>query len=363
MMHILFSGMSGNHGGKETYIFGMYRELLNHGVQMDFLATDPEIAFENEIKKNGSKVFHISGRSKGVGQYKRNLEKIFSNNEYDILWAHKTTLSSIEEFDTAKQAGVKIRIIHSHCTKNMGNHFTAFMHAVNRNRIQRVANVFFACSNDAGIYFYKGNIKFHVIRNGFQVDRYKYNPDLEEEIRKELEIGNDFVVGHVGRFSPEKNHKKIISVFEKIYEKNNNSILLLCGDGDEESAVKVLVKEKNLEGQVMFLGVRSDVNRILQCFNVMLFPSLHEGIPYSLLEAQAAGVPCVISANLSDDVIESNAVKKIELVDDDKTWAEFCLKYQGYDKTRTKITLKQHGYDLKIQADKMYAYLSSLLEH
>lgn len=359
-MHILFCGMSSNRGGKETYIIGMYRELLKYGNQIDFLATDDHIVFEKEIKKNGSKIYHIPGRSKGLSQYKKNLHDLFEKVKFDVLWSHKTTLSSIEEFDAAKSAGVKVRIIHSHCTKNMGNQFTAIMHAINMHRISHLANVFFACSEDAGKYFF-GTKSFQVIRNGFEVNKYQYNKEEEAKVRKTLALNNKFVVMHVGRFSPEKNHKFILSVFNQIHNQYTNSVLILCGDGNLLNEIKKETSNQKLDGSVIFLGIRDDIDKIIQCANVFLLPSLHEGIPYSLLEAQAAGVPCVISDNLSDCVIESNQVKKIPLKSSPSLWAKTCLKYKNYDKSKTEIFLDRDGYNISLQSSKIEKDLSKLI--
>lgn len=357
--------MTNNRGGKETYIIGMYRELLKYGNQIDFLATDDHIVFEEEIKKNGSKVYHIPGRSKGLSRYNKNIKRIFEEEHYDVLWSHKTTLSSIEEFETAKDAGVKVRIIHSHCTKNMGNQFTAIMHAINRHRINHLANVFFACSEEAGEYFYTNKVKFTVTKNAFELSSFEYEKENELRYRKKFNFFDEFIVLHVGRFSPEKNHIKIINVFKEIRNIHPKSKLILCGSGSESE--RILIEEKikkcNLVQDVIILENRDDINMIQQMANVFIFPSIHEGLPYALIEAQAASTPCVISSNISNEAIFSNGVIKLSIDESDNKWATTCLQYGGLDKIKIRNNLREKGFDLLVESRKINEFIQKKIRN
>lgn len=360
-MKILMMGMTCNQGGKETYIMGIYRKLCKCGVTIDFISTDESIVYQEEILNNGSKIYYVGNRNKNFFEFLDNLKSVISR-EYDVIWSHKTSLSSIEELIIAKQKKVPIRIVHSHCTENMGGKFTALMHAINRRFIGRVCTDFFACSDKAGEYFFDKEEDIRVLKNAFEVEKFKYNYENDMNYRKIFSLDDADIILHVGRFSPEKNHKKIIDVFEKIIKKDDKAHLILCGSGETRKDIEKMIEEYKISSRVIILENRDDINMIQQMADVFIFPSIHEGLPYALLEAQAAGTPCVISSNISDEAIFSKAVSKMDLSANDEKWAEECLKYVNYDKENNKNTLKENGFDLAIEAKKIMSYLSNRIE-
>ena len=183
--------------------------------------------------------------------------------------------------------------------------------------------------------------------NGIDLDKFKYNPSLRDKIRKEMNLDNSFLIGHVGRFGIEKNHKKLINIFNILKQKKENSKLILCGDGEERNSIEQQIEELDLKTDVLLLGNVDNVNEILQAIDIMVMPSLFEGFPFALLEAQTAGLRCVVSDTVSKeiDVLGWNQFLPLSL--DDNLWADNILKnnsildrYEGYR------IIKEKGYDL-----------------
>ena len=342
MIRILIEGMTEGKGGKEAYIINTFRAFNKDRYSFTFVAYDDTIAYQEELETAGAEIIKIPSRKNGVLKYRRALREVFQRKEYDVVWANKTTLSSCEILEIAKKSGVPLRIVHSHSSANMGGKFTLAMHNINKLFLRRWANEFFACSDTAAKWFF-GNRTYQQIKNGIDVEKFRFNPSVRDHIRSELEIDDEIVVGHIGRFGIEKNHKKLINVFADIHKKNKNTKLVLCGDGEERHNIETQIKALNLEDSVLLLGVVNNVNEILQAIDVIVMPSLFEGLPFALLEAQAAGLKCVVSDTVSQ---ESNILGRnvfISLDEDDYSWAKQVLT------SITPSSEREHFADLIIQ--------------
>ena len=233
-MNILIEGMSRQLGGMEAFIMSVYRGLDRENYRMDFIAYDDEIVFEDELKAGGSKVYHVTPRSKSVLQSRKELDTIFKQTQYDVFWTNKTTISNIEALKSAKKNQVPFRIVHSHSSENRGTKFTLFMHKKNRRQVTNYANQLLACSKGAGVWMFGEKAKeAQIIINGVDIRKYTYTKEREEKMRKELGLGDEPVVGHVGRLSKEKNHSFLFRIFQEIQKKESSVVLLLCGGGDE----------------------------------------------------------------------------------------------------------------------------------
>ena len=210
----------------------------------------------------------------------------------------------------------------------------------------------FTCGEEAGIWLYgkKQQDQMIMMNNAIDAKLYQYNPTIEEEMKKELGLEGKFVIGHVGRFFPQKNHIFLIDIFAKVYEQNKNSVLLLVGGGELETQIKEKVKELNLTEVVKFLGVRSDIHRIMQAFDVFILPSLFEGFPVTMVEAQAAGLPCIISNQVPPQCAITDNVEIISLQESPQQWAERLLTYQNTKKQNTYETIIKQNFDIKANA-------------
>lgn len=361
-MRVLMSGMSSGKGGKETYIVGMTRELVKLGDRVDFLTVDDPMAYEDEMTSLGCEIHHIPRRSEHPVGHRRAISRVLGSSQFDVIWSHKTTLSSIDDLEIAKSAGVPVRIVHSHCTENMGGKLTALMHAINRRRIHRIATCFYACTQRAGEYFFQVGTDFQVVNNAFYVEKYLFDVNARDKVRKDLGVRDDtFVLCHVGRFSPEKNHQKIIRVFANVCAIRNNAMLLLCGDGLTKQATVDLAAELGIADKVLFLGAVDDIPSILSSSDVFIFPSFHEGLPYALLEAQANGLPCVISDSIDCDGFRMNCIACLDINCSDEMWARECNRISDIRDTRPCPSfIKQ--YDLTEEASRLHNQIACLIQ-
>lgn len=345
MKKILIEGMSGQLGGLETYIYTLYK-LLKDSYEIDFLVTDENIPFENEFIQNGSKIYRVTKRSENPLQYKKDINKVFQDNDYYAFWFNKTSLSSIQSLISAKKNGVDKIICHSHSSKNMGGKMTMVMHTFNKLRVAKYADYQVACSQVAADWFFNDKKNVILLPNGVDVNKFKPDALEQENIREELDIKNKFVIGHVGAFRPEKNHKFLIQLFKDLLKQEPEAVLLLCGDGPLLAEMKNLVSELDIEENVKFLSLRSDVPRILQAMDVFVMPSLFEGLPFVLVEAQAAGVPCVVADTVSTEVALTDIVEFESLNSNSQDWVDKILKYKNYNKISQENQLKAKGYTL-----------------
>lgn len=345
MIKILIEGMTKNKGGKESYIVNLFNAFDKQKFNFTFIAYDDEIAYEEYLKANGARVEHVPHRNKGLLKFRHSLEHLFNSNKYDILWSHKTTLSSCEILEIAKENNVSLRIIHSHSSANMGGRLTYILHQINKRRIQKWANEFYACSYEAAQWFF-GNKKCQIMKNGIDVDKFKFNCSIRERVRRELKIDNCFVIGHVGRFGIEKNHKKLIDVFYEISKLDDTARLILCGDGEERKRIETQIKEMGLEGKVLLMGVVNNVHEILQAIDIFVMPSYFEGLPFALIEAQAAGLKCVVSNTVSkeSDILGWNTFLPLSL--DDFHWAKAVTNQVSEERNKAAGIIKNKNFDI-----------------
>lgn len=356
LIRVLHIVTSMNRGGLETMIMNYYRHIDRKHVQFDFLVHRYQKgAYDDEIEKIGGKIYRISKLNPFSLKYRKAIDAFFKNNKYDIVHCHLDCMSSIP-LKYAKKNGIAIRIAHAHSSSQDKN-IKYVLKLYYKTQIKKYATDLFACSVDAGNWMFKGN-NFTIIRNAIDSDLYKFNPDIRAAIRKEFNIPeNAFTVGHVGRFSTVKNHKFIVEVFLKIHDSNKNSFLLLIGDGELKQEIKDKIKELNLDNNVIFAGIRKDVSNILQAMDVFLFPSLYEGLPLSLIEAQSSGLKCFISDRVSSESIITNNVKLISLSKSPKEWADRILKYKdGYDRLDCSYFVKCSGFDIIENSNLLESY-------
>lgn len=226
------------------------------------------------------------------------------------------------------------------------------MHSINRKLISFVATDFLACSIKAKEFFYPTKLwdKCIILKNGINLCQFSFNNDIRNKVREKLGISDDvLVIGHVGRFATVKNHAFIIEVFNQIQQINDNVLLLLLGNGELLDSVKNKVKELDLERKVLFLGERDDVYRILQAFDLVLFPSLYEGLPFSLIEAQASGLKIFSSDRVSHEVDVTGNVFFLSLNKSAHSWAEFICNHSTNVRRKTDTLIQKKVIQLKIQ--------------
>lgn len=301
-------------GGAQRLIMNVYQEIDKTKVQFDFLVS-AKGAYDEKIIENGGKIYYIPYLTE-VGQfrYKRELKDFFSKHkEYKIIHSHIDQVSGII-LQAAKECDIPIRIAHSHNTKNSNNFIGKIYKLYLQSKINKSATDYFACSKEAAKWLFKKKAeKAIIINNGIKLDDYKYSTEKRKKIRKELKISDDtLVIGHIGRFSKQKNHQFLIEIFERYQKENKKSVLVLIGTGELKAKIQDLIKEKKIERSVILLGTKSDANNYYSAFDIVVFPSKYEGISLTLIEAQASGVPIVASQNVDKNTDVSNSIKFIK---------------------------------------------------
>lgn len=352
-------------GGVEAVTINYYRNIDKNKVQLDFICDEDStnIPYE-EIERMGGKVIIIPSYSKPF-KYHKALKRVLKEGNYKIIHSNINTLSVFSLF-AAKCAGVPVRIAHSHSTTNKKEKKKNLMKQVLRPFSKVFATDYMCCSELAGRWLFgnkeydKGNV--YLLNNAIDLDKFKYNESLRKKKRKELGIKDDtLVIGHIGRFVAQKNHDFLIDIFNEIHKKNNNSILLLAGQGPLMEDIKNKVKELNLEDSVKFLGQRNDANELYQAFDVFLLPSLYEGLPVVGVEAQAAGLLCYLSDDMTKETKVLDITKFMSLNNTPEEWAGNILddvkKYKRID-TSKEMTAK--NFNIKEEAKKLEEYYLNL---
>lgn len=348
-------------GGVEAVTINYYRNIDKSKVQLDFICDEDStnIPYE-EIEEMGGKIIIIPSYSKPF-KYHKELKRVLKEGNYKIVHSNINTLSVFSLF-AAKCAGVPVRIAHSHSTTNKKEKKKNLMKQVLRPFSKVFATDYMCCSELAGRWLFgdkeydKGNV--YLLNNAIDLDKFKYNETLRKKKRKELGIKDDtLVIGHIGRFVAQKNHDFLIDIFNEIHKKNNNSVLLLAGQGPLMDDVKDKVKELNLEDSVKFLGQRNDANELYQAFDVFLLPSLYEGLPVVGVEAQASGLLCYLSDDMTKETKVLDITKFMSLNNTPKEWANNILddvkKYKRID-TSKEMTAK--NFNIKEEAKKLEEY-------
>lgn len=346
-------------GGVEAVVMNYYKYIDKNKVQFDFIVdSDSTNIPKEEIESMGGRVIIVPPYQR-LNKYIPALIKLFKTEKYKIVHSHINTLSIFPLF-AAKQAGIPVRIAHNHSTAGKGELKKNTLKYVLRPFSKLMPNYYFACSEYAGKWlfgknaFKKNNAK--IINNAINLDKFLYNKEIRERKRKELKLESKFVVGHVGRFTYQKNHRFLIDIFNEIHKQDNNAILMLIGTGELEEEIKQKVKNLNLSEYVRFMGQRNDVNEMMQVMDVFVLPSFYEGLPVVGIEAQATGMPCVVSAAVTKEVEVTNKVEFIDLCNDANFWAKKILEKKSFKRNNAENELTKNGYNIKIEANKLAEY-------
>lgn len=345
-------------GGVEAVVMNYYRNIDRSKIQFDFICDNDStnIPYE-EIEKLGGKVILVPPYQKLL-DYLKELRTILKENNYKIVHSHINTLSVFPLY-AAKSAGVPVRIAHSHSTTNKAEWKKNLMKQALRPFSKTFATDYFCCSELAGRWLFgdkeydKKNV--FLLNNAIDIEKFTYNEDIHNSKREELGIDEDtLVIGHIGRFVKQKNHDYLIDIFNEVHKKKNNSVLVLAGQGPLMDEIKEKVNSLNLTDSVKFLGQRNDANELYQAFDIFLLPSLYEGLPVVGVEAQAAGLLCVLSSDMTKETKVLDTTTFVSLDKSASEWADIIIN--SYDKFERKNTIEEisnNGFNIKEEAKKL----------
>lgn len=334
-------------GGSETMCMNLYRNIDRERIQFDFIKHTETIGdYEQEIISLGGRIFsapRFIGRN--IFEYKKWWRSFFlSHPEYKIVHIHYFTLSGII-CPIAKAYDVKT-ITHAHTSRA-----DSFLKKILNHNIRNVTDYYFACSKEAGIYLFGENKihskNFKVLPNAIDTEKYRYNESVREKARNSFSIIDELLIGHIGNFTEVKNHRFILKIFSSLREKKKDVKLMLVGDGPLRGEIEKYAEELGVLEDVIFTGVRSDVNELVQAMDFFVFPSLFEGLGIVAIEAQTSGLPCIISDTVPDEaIVTKNLVTVMSLNESAEKWAD-CIIARLEEKRYSRVDeIKAKGYDV-----------------
>lgn len=347
-------------GGIETLIMNIYRNIDRDKVQFDFLIHNPtEGEYAEEIKKLGGHIYRMPVlRDKTrtyywrYFEYKSALKKFFSEHkEIKVLHGHMTNTASIYMPIAMKYGNVKCCIAHSHQTEATPG-LSGIVTNILQRHLEKIATDYFACSEEAAKWIYSIEIvengKVKIIHNGTDVEKYHFDSVEHEKIKNQMGHSGKIVFGNVARFKKQKNHEFLIDIFAEIHKMNQNTVLILVGQGELEENMKEKVAKLGLDDCVEFLGARNDVPTLLKDFDVFLLPSLFEGLPLVGIEAQAAGLPMITSNTVTLEADVTGNVTFLPLELSAEEWAKKILEVnESFVRKDMTQKVREAGYDIK----------------
>jgi len=343
--------------GVAVVLKNWYSHIDTARVQFDFLIwmRNSDEAFMEEIRSKGANIFFIPEPQKHPVQFLKESFRFFKDHHYRTIHSHVTHLNFLF-YPLVKMFGIKNIIQHAHTAKWGITRKSVVRNYLLVHAVWPLITHKFACSAAAGKAFYGKN--FRIVKNGIDTGKFAYNPQVRVRKRKELGLENAFVIGHVGRFSPEKNHKFVLDVFEAVAAKEPRARLILIGSGPLEQKIKDSAAQKGLRDKVIFLGRRKDVNEWYQAFDTFVFPSLQEGFGLVALEAQTAGLPCILADTLPKEVLVCNY--QVLPLKEAQQWADKIIDLKkGFKRCNGEQAIEKAGLSSQtIAADMQDFYLT-----
>lgn len=316
-----------NLGGAETMIMNVYRTLDTKKIQFDFVAMGKERGYyEDEIEERKGKVFHIPRRSESFLGSMIAFYRIVKSNRYTTCHFHtQNAFLTVCQILVARLAGANNIIVHSHSTSDWRKDILQKLHLAFRPMLRALTNERLSCGEDAAKWLYGSTNRVTVVPLPVICKNYLYSDVHYQQLRKKQKYDNAFIFVHTGRFCKAKNHEFLLDIFCEISKKKMNAVLFLLGDGELRNQIVAKVKALHLEDRVVLWGNIPDVGDKLIMSDAFLFPSLYEGFPTVVLEAQAAGLPCYISDTITPKIAETDLVKQISLKKTAQEWCDFIL--------------------------------------
>ena len=352
---------------------GIDRYLLNYcsripEIQFDFAVVDNKIGIlEPQLEALGCHIYRVPRQSHGVRANYNAIKKILTDNRYDAVHVHLGYRGAVALW-CAKRCGVKTRIVHAHIAAEPESTKQRMIRKVFTALVKGLATHLAACGVDAAKWVWgsrtytKGKVTIH--NNAIETSKYAYSVETRTAVRADLGLGDDtLVVGHVGRLSAQKNQLRLLDIFGEIHRMRPDSVLLLVGRGELDDDIRRKVEEMGLSDAVRLLGVRDDVPRLLSAFDIFVFPSTHEGLPFTLIETQCNGLPAVSADTVTPLVKLGDDVEFLSLAQSDKIWAQVAIAAaeRGHDSSGSR-RVADAGYDIDREAARLRDYYTKTIE-
>jgi glycosyltransferase involved in cell wall biosynthesis len=335
-----------------------YRHIDRSKVQFDFLTHGvPDAATQAEVEALGGSITVITPKSTSVWRNLRETRHHLNpSTPHGVVHVHTASPTSFVYLLAAMFAGKRVRVAHSHATdlETTAGSLQHRIHRVLQPVLRWAATDLLACSRAAGDWLFGINARrsVRVLPNAIDVGDFRFSPMARKELRRLLDLEDRMVVGHIGRFAEQKNHQFLIKIFEEVVRLEPAAVLVLVGDGPFMAGVQAQVKAAGMEDSVRFLGLRGDVPGLLQAMDLFLLPSQFEGLPLVLVEAQAAGLPCLASSIVTDEVRLTGLLEFLDLADEPTVWAARAIEMaKTQDRSSDTTQIAAAGYDIRAAAE------------
>lgn len=351
-------------GGVGAVVFNYLSNMDRKGFNIDVVARD--YGYKQFMHDNftacGINIFYVTQKNKKLLQHFKEIDEIMKKKHYDVVHCHDQNWSYFY-LKLAKKNNVPVRIAHSHLTIQNNDRIKIAILNLFTPALKKIATGYFACGKEAGAYMWGWDLvnsgKVYIMKNAVNLDRFQFCENDRENIRNRMNWNDKFVIGHVGRFNEQKNHKYLIQVFRHFHDMYPNSLLALVGQGELEEDIRKSISDLQLENCVELLGVRGDVPELMSAFDLFLFPSLYEGLPVVGVEAQANGLSCIFSDTITQEVNLLDSTVFLSLEADIRDWVvaiENCVKRGSNNRELAHDRIREKGFDIKAESENLRKY-------
>ena len=367
MKRILVTGMKDPLGGVEHVAMGYIRQLHTLGFQVDVAVFQNTFSLSEQVESLGGKVWFLPSRKEQMAVYRQAVSTIFSKTTYDAVWCHFSGLTNIDILKAAKKFGVPIRIAHAHTSDfawgtPLMRYVVPVLHKQNQRIIHRFATHFFACSQKAASFMF-GEVlsaRTTMISNAIDVEKFRFDPTKRQTVRQQYGLTDRFVILHVGRMCVAKNQMFLLDVFKYVHHLREEAVLLFVGDGELRKEIETHAMALGVSVAVCFVGETDSAAAFMQAADVFFLPSLTEGFPVTLVEAQAAGLPCVVSKQAVSQ--EADILQRMRFVSLDapvQQWADAILSVGDERVADAAEQVIAGGFDQKTAVKRVQAILTA----
>lgn len=340
-------------GGLENFIMNLYEHIDREKVQFDFAVhARKENDYVEKIENMGGRVYLLPRLSRHPVKSLNALQKLLNENDYKMVIRHTANALVSPQLLVARRSGIKA-VCHSHTSTDPQK----IMHYLGRMLMKKATDVRIACSPEAGKWMY-GNLDYKVIKNAIDIEKFIYRKEADEKIREEFGCQDAHIYGHIGNFVYAKNHLYLMDIFSQILNIDENAMFICVGEGELRADIEAKIKELGIEKKVILTGMRKDAPDFMSAMDVMIFPSIYEGLPLTLVEAQAASLPCIISDVITRDVSMTKDLIEFRSISEDASeWAKRAYDLVNSKKDKQKVRIQQResiaskGYDIQALAD------------
>lgn len=363
ILHVVSSLNTG--GGVQQLLLNYYNSIDRNKICFDFVVHGQEVGgLEKQAIKLGSSIYHVTPKKVSFMKNFVEINKVIREGGYDIVHCHQD-FSNFTPLLLSKLYSVPVRISHAHSNFEPKTWLRRKRNTLLRVLNKSLANYFFACSTISGKWLHgetweANNANNFLMKNAIDINEFKYCKRMRHKYREILNVEKKIVLLHVGRFSEEKNQLFLVDIMEEITKESSNYILLFVGSGHLESQIKQVVRHRNLNENVTFLGSRSDVAAIMSASDFFLLPSEHEGFGMTAIEAQISGLPTIVSNRVPLDTKISNKIQYLSL-EDSNLWISTILTQKNCDRATANSDIDKDGYSIYTQANKYEKWVSDTI--